>query len=425
MPNPRKSNSMNHFHRQRLLSGIRESHQVSIQADWAYAIRKQARLMLLPLFREVIVGWKDDNTGKRPILTELAQELFRGFFSTGSVRGSIFLEVEKIVRDFLGSLNQADRAILGFYFLSKEGEVDSIFKEVLDRDESEDNSLEEIESEVGKSFLNQWKQLSQEELTEFLLEELGEIENIVSDSDLESGLDTEAITRINESFSNYLDLPYGEISLIQKPIEDWEFWEKVTAEEPETVGKKVNTDSGLEWVECWLLPNGQIRVKGDFLDEPDRNDAAIQALKMELPEILTSVHEQLIQHYDLMDSHIHYTFFTRSESLENVVPAEGVQFFVDQIEAHGSDDFEPRINLDIRRYQNKILQEWGTQISLGIAERYWLTEDEKYEFKVWVFSIEGEETPLETRFSEDQKESIILTILGHIHHSYPLDHESK
>lgn len=410
---------MNQFHRDNLRSGIRESHQVPIQAHWAYAIRKQARLMLLPLFRELIVGWKTEKTGKRPIISKLALELLLGFFKSGTIHLSVHSQLEQLISKFLGSLSKQEIGVLEFYFLSKEREIGDVFQEVLDSDESEDTTLEEDEKETGKRFLDRIQQLDQDELIGFLMGEVGEIENIFSNLEVKSDvLDTQSIELINESFSNYLDLPYCEISLIQKPIEDWEFWEKVTAEEPETVGKKFQKGSGLEWAECWQMHSGYLKIKGNLEDPADRNKAAIELVRQELPEILKAVQEQLTQHYVLMDSHIHYTFFTRRETLGNVVPEEGIQFFADQIEANGADDFEPRINLDIRRYQNKTLQEWGTQISLGIAERYWLTEDEQYEFKVWVFSVEGEETPLETHFSEDQKETIILTILGHIHQAY-------
>lgn len=417
---------MNHFHRQRLLSGIRDSHQVPVQADWAYAIRKQARLILLPLFRELIVSWRNERTGTRPIISELALELLLGFFKSGSIHLSVHAQLEQVISKFLQSLSKKEIGILKFYFLSKEREIGDIFQEVLDSDESEDTTLEEDEKETGKRFLDRIQQLDHDELIGFLMGEVGEIENIFSNLEVETdALDTQSIELINESFSDYLDLPYGEISLIQKPVEEWDFWEKVTAEEPETVGKRINTESGLEWAECWLLPNGELKPKGNLEDPADRDQAAIQSIRQELTVILNAVQEQLIQHYGLSDSQIHYTFFTKRESLENVIPGEGIQFFVDQIEVHGSDDFEPGINLDIRRYQHKTLQEWGTQISLDITERYWGTEDEQYEFKVWVFSVEREEIPLETRFSEDQKEAIILTILGHIHHTYHLDYESK
>jgi hypothetical protein len=92
------------------------------------------------------------------------------------------------------------------------------------------------------------------------------------------------------------------------------------------------------------------------------------------------------------------------------------------VEGHGSDDFVGHINLDIRRYQKKELQEWGTQISVDLDDRYWQTEDENYEFKVWLLAIAGEAIPLETKFTANQQESIVNLILAEIDRCYQLDY---
>lgn len=412
---------MSSFHRLRLISGIDESHQIPIQSDWAYAIRKQARLIMVPLFRKVIVSWEEGDTGNRPFLSKMIEDLYMGIFETGSIPASVHSKIEKIISKFLESLETHDLAILRFYFLSKENEMDAILQEVLTQEDSNDTTAEEDYPNVGRVFQERLQNMSREELTGFLMEEMGEVENILSDDDLECGLDAEAITRINESFSEYLDLPYGEISLIQYPVDDWDFWEKLTAEEPQTIGKRVHTERGLEWVECWLFPDGKIRIKGDFSDKYDLNAAAIQAIKTELPVILRAIHQELIKEYGLSDSHIHYNFFTQRKTLENIVQYEGIQFFVDQIQGHGADDFEPYITIDIRRYKKNTLQEWGTRISLGIEQRNWLSEDEEEEYELWIFAIESQETPLEIGFSEKQRESIIKAILENIHRCYQIN----
>lgn len=94
-------------------------------------------------------------------------------------------------------------------------------------------------------------------------------------------------------------------------------------------------------------------------------------------------------------------------------------------QAGGGNYFEAFITIDIRRYQEKTLQEWGTQISLGIDQRHWLSEDENEEYKVWVITMEREETPLETRFPESQQEAIIHSILNKIHRSYQQDYGNE
>jgi hypothetical protein len=416
---------MNSFHRQRLLSGIRNTHRVPIQNHWAYAIRKQARLSLLPLFREILIEWKIEKGIERPYLTELVVELYWGFFHTGSIRMSGYSEVEKIISNFLDSLNKYELGVLGFYYLSDQDVVDTIFQEILDNEEAEEGSPELDDQKVGKVIQNHFQDLNKDDLMEVLMEEMGEIENIFSHFEVEAFvLDAQSIILINEAFSDYLDIPYGEISLIQIPIEEFDYWKKVNAEELETVGKRVQTSNGLEWAECWLLPNGELRVKGNLEDPEERDQATIQTIQTELPELFRLIHEQLKEDYQLLDNQIHYTFFTRRKSLENILPREGIQFFVDEIEAHGADDFEPVINIAIRRYQDKKLEEWGTQISLGIDERLWLSEDETYEFKVWVLALAKEEIPLETRFTDEQKEDIVKDILTTISESYPTRNEA-
>jgi|GEM_PF-2212400 len=417
---------MNSFHRQRLQFSIRDTHRIPVSSDWAFAIRKQARLILLPLFREILVEWKLENGFKRPQLTSLAKDLFRGYFSNGEMPYHSQDSTKEIVNEFCKQLSDSDKSILKFYFLSEEDNLAFLYNAALDGFTEElCVEVSKLDRIAGKSFVAHFDHFSDQDLNLRVLEELREIENIISDSDLEMDLDPEAITRINEAFSDYLDIPNGEISLFQSPIKEWEFWEKVTVDEAETVGKQILTEHGLEWVECWLLPDGTLRAKGNLESPEERDQAAIQSIQEEFSLILQYVQDQLKERYQLLNSQVHYTFFTRRKNLENILPGEGIDFFEDQIQAHGSDDFEPGINLEIHRYQNKELYQWGTQISLGIDERYWLTVDEQYEFKVWVMRMEGEAAALETRFSENQKEAIIQSILDNIHRSYQLDHETK
>jgi hypothetical protein len=416
---------MNSFHRQRLQSSIRDTHRIPVHSDWAYAIRKQARLILLPLFREVIIEWKEGRFGKKPCVTKLAEEIYRGLYNYGSIPELFRPLAADKVADFMRSLSTSEKSVLKFYFLCNEITIESLSQQRIELITDDPIPLDKIDKGVGKELNDQFKDFSDVHLESHLLNELGELENILSDSDLEIGLDPEAITRINESFSDYLDIPYGEISLIQMPIDEWEFWEKVTAEEPETVGKRVHTDGGQEWVECWLLPDGQLKIKGNLEDPQERDEAAIAALKRELAIIIDSLQTRLKERYHLVNSQVHYTFFTQRKNLENILPLEGIDFFVNQIEAHGADDFVGHINLSIRRYQDKMLQEWGTQIPVHLDDRHWLDEDENYEHKVWVLSIGQEETPLETTFSEKQIESIVHSVLTEIYRSYQLNYENE
>ena len=413
---------MNDFHRNRLRSGIQESHRIAVQPDWAYALRKQARFVLLPLWRKVVIQWTTERGIQKPQLTEVAEELFRVYSYPRGISSDMQLELNEMLGHFEEKLSNSDKSLLKFYFLSEDENLERLSNEALEEMTEDEVLVTKLDRISGKSFLEQFKHYPEDDLSQGIFDELREIENLISSSDLELGLDAEAITRINKAFSDYLDLPNGEISLIQIPIEEWKYWENATAEMPETVGKRVHTSEGLDWAECWLLPNGELKAKGNLEDPEERDAAAIQAIREEITPILRELHSKLRETYQLLDNQIHYTFFTQRKTLENILPREGVEFFIDQVEGHGSDDFVGHINLDIRRYQQKELQEWGTQISVDLDDRYWQTEDENYEFKVWLLAIAEEEIPLETKFSEEQQESIVNLILAEIDRCYQLDY---
>jgi hypothetical protein len=413
---------MNDFHRNRLRSGIQESHRIAVQPDWAFGLRKQARFVLLPLWRKVVIQWTTERGIQKPQLTELAEELFLAYFHCRGISAEVQLELNEVLAHFVEKLSNSEKSLLKFYFLSEDENLEHLSNEALEEITEDEVLVTKLDRIAGKAFRSQFNHYSEGELSQGILDELREIENLISSSDLELGLDAEAITRINEAFSDYLDLPSGEISLIQIPIEEWKYWDKSTAELPETVGKRVHTSDGLDWAECWLLPNGELKAKGNLEDPEERDAVAILAIREEITLILRELHSKLRETYNLLDNQIHYTFFTQRKTLENILPREGVEFFIDQVEAHGSDDFVGHINLDIRRYQKKELQEWGTQISVDLDDRYWQTEDETDEFKVWVLSIAEEEIPLETKFSEEQQESIVNLILAEIDRCYQLDY---
>jgi hypothetical protein len=413
---------MNGFHRNRLRSGIRESHRISIQADWAYALRKQARLVLLPLWRKVVIQWTTERGVQKPQLTELAEELFRVYSDSRRISAVVQLELNEVVSHFVGKLSNSEKSLLKFYFLSEDESLERLSNKALEEMTENEVLVTKLDRILGKSFIEQFKHFPDNNLTQGIFDELREIENLMSSSDLEMDLDAGAITRINENFSNYLDLPYGEISLIQISIEEFAYWDKVAQDQFETVGKRVQTSEGLAWAECWLLPNGELKAKGDLEDPEERDAVAILAIREELPIIFRELYSKLRETYQLLDNQIHYTFFTQRKTLENILPREGIEFFIDQVEGHGSDDFVGHINLDIRRYQQKELQQWGTQISIDLDEQYWLTEDENHEFKVWILSIAGEAIPLETKFTADQQESIVNSILAEIDRSLPKDY---
>lgn len=410
---------MSTFHRQRLFSGIRDSHQVPVQSDWAYAIRKQARLILLPLFREVIVTWKEGKNGKRPYLTELAVELYQGFFQNGTVRMSVHSEVEKIISKFLDTLNKDELDVLGFYYLSNQTEVDNFYQEILEREESEQITTDKEDQEVGKVFQNCFKHLNKDYLMGFLMEELGETENVFSNLEVEEvTLDTQSIILINEAFSDYLDIPYGEISLIQKPGEEWDYWERVYEEERKTIGKKLAHDQHKEWLECWLLPDGDFKVKGDLEFPEDSDHAAKTWVQEELQDILVQLETRLIESYSLEEQDIKYTFFTKWEDIKNCDLVNGIAFFADQIDRFGAYDLQLGIKFYLVSEIQKDHQIWSARTCFDFDKRLFNLEDQMDPVSAWVVTIEEMIFQLEAELSMMEKEKVIDALFNKINEDY-------
>jgi hypothetical protein len=399
---------MNEFHCNRLRSGIQESHRIAVQPDWAFALRKQARLLLLPLWRKVAIQWTTERGIQKTQLTELAEELFRVYSYPRGISSDVHFELNEVLSPFVGELSISDKSILKFYFLSEDENL-----EFLERDETSNFiddliPINKLNREVGKQFASQFKHYADNNLTRGILDELRETENLISNSDCEIGLDAESIPRINEAFSNYLDLPYGVVSLIPLPINEYDFWECEFSEERTTIKKRFHTPEALEWKECWQLANGEIRVKGNLDDQEEQDNATLQFLKKELTKLLAELEIEIITQIGIEGEAIQYTFFTRRRCEEGLNLSAGIAFFSDEVKRNGADDFEPKLNIEIQTKQGMKL---GTQLSLGPDQILYLEKDQSYEHRVWVFHIGSEQFQLETKVGKKQRKKLIQGII--------------
>jgi hypothetical protein len=409
---------MSTFHRQRLLSSIRESNQVPVQADWAFAIRKQARLILVPLFRQIIVDWYAEGGVKFPRISALAEDLYWGLMRNGELPKESEIKARGIVKRFVSELKASDKAILKFYFWTSEKEIDELFQSQISSTISDSNSLEEDQVAVGKSFLENLSKLTDEQLLEQVLNELKELENIVSGDEVKKGFDVDSVIRINENFSDYLDMPYGEVTLVQVPGDEWDYWVRVYEEERKTIGKKLAHDKHKEWLECWPLPDGDFKVKGD-LDFPEDSDYAAKTwILEELQDILVQLETRLIENYSLEDQNIKYTFFTKRGNLKNCDLISGIAFFADQIEHHGAYDFQPGINFYLVLEVQKDHQIWDAQTTFDFDKRLFDLEDQIEPVSAWVVSIEEMIFQLEAQLSMMEKEKVIEALFSKINEDY-------
>lgn len=409
---------MSDFHRQRLLSGIRESHQVPLQSNWVFAIRKQARIILVPLFRQIIVDWYAEGGVKFPRISALAEDLYWGLMHNGDFPKESQIKARGIVKRFISELKVSDKAILKFYFWTSGKEIDQLFQTQISSTISDSNSLEEDHVAVSKAFLENLSKLTDEQLLEQVLYELKELENIVSGDEVKKGFNVDRVIRINENFSDYLDMPYGEVTLVQVPGEEWDYWVRVYEEERKTIGKKLAHDKHKEWLECWLLPDGDFKVKGD-LDFPEDSDYAAKTwILEELQDVLVQLETRLIENYSLEDQNIKYTFFTKRGDLKNCDLTSGIAFFADQIEHHGAYDFQPGINFYLVLEIQRDYRIWETQTTFDFDKRFFDLEDQMEPVSAWVVIIEEMIFQLEAQLSMMEKEKVIEGLFSKINEDY-------
>ncbi|WP_439489174.1 hypothetical protein [Algoriphagus sp.] len=406
---------MSQFHLKRLKSGVRTSHQVPLREAWTFAINKQARLILLPLFRQLIVDWYEEDGVKFPMISDVAGSIYRRVVDFGDFPVDELIPIRKIMRDFVQTLKPSDKELLKFYFLGSELEENRLFQHKQNPDL---NSLEEDLVEDGRIFLEQVSAFTDEQLESYVLQELTEIENIISSGDCLNSLEVGDIIRINENFSDYLDMPYGEIALIEVPGEEWDYWERVYEEERKTIGKKLNSDEGLEWLECWLLPDGNFKVKGNLNFPGARDKVAIKWIHEDMESVLVMLETRLMETYGIREQDINYTFFTKRKNLENVDLSTGMNFFKGQIEQYGADDFESGIKYHLVREVRGDHQIWGAQTSIIIKKQFFELEDQMDLVSAWLIYVDKEVFQLESQLSMREMERVIQTLLDKINADY-------
>ena len=406
---------MSQFHHIRLKSGVRTPHQVPMREAWTFAINKQARLILVPLFRRLIVDWYVEDGVKFPMISNMAANIFRRVVDFGDFPVDELIPVRKIIKDFVHTLKPSDLELLKFYFLGSELEENRLFQHKQNPDL---NSLEENLVEDGRIFLEQISAFPDEKLESYILQELTEIENIISSGDCLNYLKVDDIIRINENLSEYLDMPYREIALIEVPAEEWDYWERVYEEERKTIGKKLNSDDGPEWLECWLLPDGSFKVKGDLYLPETRDNTAKKWIHEDLESVLVMLETRLIEAYGIREQDINYTFFTKRKNLENVDLSTGMNFFKDHIEQYGADDFESGIKYHLVREVRGDHQIWGAQTRIIIKKQFFEVEDQMDLVSAWVIYVDKEVFQLEGQLSMREMERMIQMLFDKINGDY-------
>lgn len=183
----------------------------------ADSIRKMARLTMVPYFQEVIVDYSDTC----PIITPLAKGIFKSVFNNGELTEHIFKESKIIANSFVSKLRAIDKECLKFYFLTNETTIKQISEDLTS---NSDDYIENVE--LGAIIYLKLQNLTDDELSVFLVRELKHIEDILSDETI-SDWDPFSIPDVNENFAHYLGIKNVPIQLIPIQVNEEEHWETI------------------------------------------------------------------------------------------------------------------------------------------------------------------------------------------------------
>lgn len=208
-------------------SVIDEKYLIVLNQDMINALRAQARIILVPFFREICIQFeKSENEKEYPVLTSLCERIIENVFEEGEIDYESVEEAEEIAITFLSKLNSWQKTCLGIYFCSDMEFMEKLQEENEDEEEEENIlTLEQMYEQDGIKIRDAAFKLSKNdtEIAEYLVKELIHVQDIFSNEDI-SNWDASSIVFANENFEEYAG--NGQI-LIPIKLDEFEYWEKL------------------------------------------------------------------------------------------------------------------------------------------------------------------------------------------------------
>lgn len=201
--------------------------KIAFHYPLAEAVWKQARMLLIPVFRNVLIGESEIEVGKQPIITSLGEQIVLELEDKGRLGYETGEEAAVVLEKLVAKLNKSDREILAFYFYSKEEKITAITEQYQQMNEESEDVDEDVE--IGKEITSQISSLTDGDLIKFCVEELHYLQDIIS-SDSINCFDSSVIASANESFRDYLGAKNSEIELFQRFENEGDYWERVMGE---------------------------------------------------------------------------------------------------------------------------------------------------------------------------------------------------
>lgn len=213
-------------------TSLGDKNKIPLTKDLILTILEQARIILIPFFREVSLQIITNEKGnKYPKLTNLAERILEGVFNDGTIDLDSEEEALIIAKKFVNNINKKKKSCLIFYFCSDEIVLNQI-DEQMDAYgiyENENMTMEDIYVEEGCRFQKKISELAnnEEELTKYLVKELYHLQNIFSTEDI-INWDAASILNANENFQEYAGKNQTLIPII---LDEYDYWEEIMSNE--------------------------------------------------------------------------------------------------------------------------------------------------------------------------------------------------
>jgi hypothetical protein len=211
---------------------IDEKYRIILSQDMINALRAQARVIIVPFFREICIRFENSEYGQLyPVLTSLCERIIENVFQVGEIDYESIEEANEVAMQFLAKLNSWQKTCLGIYFSSDMDFLEKLDLENGELDGNNELTIEEIYEHNGIKIKESVFKLAENdtEMASRLVNELIHIQDIFSTEDI-GNWDASSIVYANENFEGYAGK--GQI-LIPVQLDEYDYWEKIIDKEGE------------------------------------------------------------------------------------------------------------------------------------------------------------------------------------------------
>lgn len=194
------------------LCGIQDQDNISLTRTLAEALNRQARQILLPLYRNICVNKEWDNDENLPVPSPYLLDAVGYAFYHGRLNFIEHWEIEEIAKEFVMKLSNGSKELLAYYMHSTERAIETLNQDI--ESGIYEHLLDGVDEDhyLSTVFSHMMKHVKDDEILQWLQEELGNLQNFFS-IDLLLHWDKDNVNHVNELFAEYLGIPYGEIEL--------------------------------------------------------------------------------------------------------------------------------------------------------------------------------------------------------------------